>query len=146
MHLKPSSGIFIVEDNLLYQQLIARELETFGGQLFFYTSGEHCIANLCRRPAIVVLDYNLDGEINGLETLEEIRKFDPSIFVVLFSSQKEVYNNENRKRYGYFDFLEKKDKSFSLLKQFIEAKVEYEPRSEERRVGKECRSRWSPYH
>ena len=22
----------------------------------------------------------------------------------------------------------------------------YEPGSEERRVGKECRSRWSPYH
>src|SRR2546430_16428246 len=28
------------------------------------------------------------------------------------------------------------DKSFTLIK----------PRSEERRVGKECRSRWSPYH
>ena len=25
-------------------------------------------------------------------------------------------------------------------------KEEYERRSEERRVGKECRSRWSPYH
>ena len=25
-------------------------------------------------------------------------------------------------------------------------KVETETRSEERRVGKECRSRWSPYH
>ena len=24
--------------------------------------------------------------------------------------------------------------------------VRYESRSEERRVGKECRSRWSPYH
>src|SRR2546430_13283317 len=24
--------------------------------------------------------------------------------------------------------------------------VQYVPRSEERRVGKECRSRWSPYH
>ena len=24
--------------------------------------------------------------------------------------------------------------------------AEYEDRSEERRVGKECRSRWSPYH
>ena len=24
--------------------------------------------------------------------------------------------------------------------------LEGEPRSEERRVGKECRSRWSPYH
>jgi two-component system OmpR family response regulator len=128
MYLQDSEGIFIVEDNLLYQQLIARELESVGGQLFFYTTGEHCIENLSLRPSIVVLDYNLDGEINGLETLEEIRKFDPSIFVVLFSSQKDVYTNENRRRYGSFDFIEKKDKSFSLLKKFIQAKVEYEPR------------------
>ena len=35
MHLQASSGIFIVEDNLLYQQLIARELEDFGGTTFF---------------------------------------------------------------------------------------------------------------
>jgi two-component system, OmpR family, response regulator len=123
MHLQASSGIFIVEDNLLYQQLIARELEDFGGPLFFYTTGEHCLANICRRPSIVVLDYNLDGEINGLETLEEIRKFDPSIFVILFSSQKDVCSNENQRRYGSFDFLEKKEQSFSLLKQLLKAKV-----------------------
>src|SRR5664279_3303174 len=123
MHLHSSSGIFIVEDNLLYQQLIARELESFGGQLFFYTTGEHCVANLCRKPSVVVLDYNLDGEMNGLETLEEIRKFDPSIFVVLFSSQKEVYSCENQQRYGSFDFLEKKAHSFSMLKKLLEAKV-----------------------
>src|SRR5271169_3339815 len=108
MHLQDSPGIFIVEDNLLYQQLIARELESFGGTVFFYTTGEHCIANLCLHPSIVVLDYNLDGEINGLETLEAIRKFDPSIFVVLFSNQKEVYSCENQQRYGSFDFIEKK--------------------------------------
>src|SRR3712207_9582795 len=28
----------------------------------------------------------------------------------------------------------------------INAIERFEPRSEERRVGKECRSRWSPYH
>jgi len=123
MHLDTSSGIFIVEDNLLYQQLIARELEDFGGPLYFYTTGEHCLANLCRRPAVVVLDYSLDGDINGLETLEEIRKFDPSIFVVLFSSQKEVYSRENQRRYGSFDFLEKKEQSFSLLKNLLRAKI-----------------------
>jgi two-component system OmpR family response regulator len=123
MHLQASSGIFIVEDNLLYQQLIARELEDFGGPLFFYTTGEHCLANICRRPSIVVLDYNLDGELNGLETLEEIRKFDPSIFVILFSSQKDLHSNENQRRYGSFDFLEKKEQSFTLLKQLLKAKV-----------------------
>src|SRR2546430_5688597 len=32
---------------------------------------------------------------------------------------------------------------FSLISRSITAAV---PRSEERRVGKECRSRWSPYH
>ena len=28
----------------------------------------------------------------------------------------------------------------------VKMTVEYQDRSEERRVGKECRSRWSPYH
>src|SRR5258708_32410030 len=31
-------------------------------------------------------------------------------------------------------------------RKLVEMKRELEPRSEERRVGKECRSRWSPYH
>ena len=29
---------------------------------------------------------------------------------------------------------------------FIKMSMNYYTRSEERRVGKECRSRWSPYH
>ena len=29
---------------------------------------------------------------------------------------------------------------------FVTKNVYHTPRSEERRVGKECRSRWSPYH
>ena len=29
---------------------------------------------------------------------------------------------------------------------YIEQAIQNYPRSEERRVGKECRSRWSPYH
>src|SRR2546430_7170503 len=36
--------------------------------------------------------------------------------------------------HGAFDYLTKQDDEMPL------------PRSEERRVGKECRSRWSPYH
>ena len=35
--------------------------------------------------------------------------------------------------------------SFSLTPLFF-APLPFPPRSEERRVGKECRSRWSPYH
>ena len=34
----------------------------------------------------------------------------------------------------------------ALVRLTAEGKSEELPRSEERRVGKECRSRWSPYH
>lgn len=125
MYSQLSPGIFIVEDNLMNQQLIARELETFGGRISFYTTGEDCLADLGRHPSIVVLDYNLDGEINGLDTLEEIRKFDSSIFVVLFSSQRELQSDENLRRYGSFDFLEKREQSFTLLKQLVKAKMSW---------------------
>ena len=37
-------------------------------------------------------------------------------------------------------------KKFSSSKKLANAKLSYVERSEERRVGKECRSRWSPYH
>ena len=35
---------------------------------------------------------------------------------------------------------------FLLLLTLVGALLESASRSEERRVGKECRSRWSPYH
>ena len=38
------------------------------------------------------------------------------------------------------------DKPFSISANVVSAVLVPEPRSEERRVGKECRSRWSPYH
>ena len=34
----------------------------------------------------------------------------------------------------------------SAEKPFVKEPARFVPRSEERRVGKECRSRWSPYH
>jgi len=91
------------------------------GDIHFFTTGEQCIRALDQHPAIVVLDYNLEGEMNGLDTLEAIRKIDESIFVILFSSQKSVYSRQNRDRYGSFAFLEKKNKSFAKLKQTIQS-------------------------
>ena len=38
------------------------------------------------------------------------------------------------------------DEAFEMMFDKLQKKNDYENRSEERRVGKECRSRWSPYH
>jgi two-component system, OmpR family, response regulator len=111
--------IFVVEDNLLYQQLIGKELESLSNEIYFYTTGESCLKDLEKCPSIIILDYNLEGEINGLDTLQQIRKFDASIYVILFSSQKDLNTRENIDLYGSFNFLEKRGHSFRLLRQMI---------------------------
>ena len=44
------------------------------------------------------------------------------------------------------EVVEKADPHIGLLHRGTEKLIENKTRSEERRVGKECRSRWSPYH
>lgn len=111
--------IFIVEDNLIYQQLIAKELESISADIHFFTKGEACIDALSLNPAIIVLDYDLAGKINGLDTLKSIREFNPSIYTVMFSNQKDLNCEKNRSLYGLFDFVEKKESSFCSLKEKI---------------------------
>ena len=67
---------------------------------------------------------------------------------------------QNRE-FKYFDTIKKiRDKNTGIVENFFDADIKKEEkflkkisfnsifllRSEERRVGKECRSRWSPYH
>ena len=51
------------------------------------------------------------------------------------------------KERGFLKQLSHEDQIKELLeKEKITFYIGFDPRSEERRVGKECRSRWSPYH
>ncbi len=97
--------IFVVEDNVIYQNLIAKELEVISTNIHFYTNGESCLIELDKHPSVIVLDYNLDGEMNGLDTLQRIRDIDPEVYVILFSSQKGLNTKEIFLQYGSFDFL-----------------------------------------
>ena len=85
----------------------------------FYTNGESCISNLSKRPSVIVLDYNLDGQMNGLDTLQRVRDFDPNVYVILFSSQKGLNTKEIFLQYGSFDFLEKNSLSLRTLRQMV---------------------------
>ena len=67
MELIEQPVIFVVEDNLIYQNLIAKELESISQNIHFYTTGEACVSELDKQPSVIVLDYNLDGQMNGLD-------------------------------------------------------------------------------
>jgi two-component system OmpR family response regulator len=118
--MKEQPTIFVVEDNLIYQHLIAKELESLSGNIHFYTSGENCLEELDKKPSVIVLDYELDGHINGLDTLLQVRSKNPDVYVILFSNQTQLNTQENLSHYGSFVFLEKNDhSSFGQLKQMI---------------------------
>ena len=86
-------------------------------------------------------------------------KFFSSVFFFFFFKQKTAYeiyqcdwssdvcSSDLRKR--LFEMEGKNEKAKKWLEGVVEKRVretEENSRSEERRVGKECRSRWSPYH
>ncbi len=119
MELMHQPVIFVVEDNVIYQGLIAKELETLSSNIHFYTNGESCISDLDKNPAVIVLDYNLAGQMNGLDTLQRVRDYDPNVYVILFSSQKGLNTKEVFLQYGAFDFLEKNSLSLRTLRQMV---------------------------
>ena len=90
--------------------------------------------------------FTNDGEKYAREKFEEC--------ILLFSSSKE---KENFTKYAVSKWANGKGYLKDVYLLYMELpdnyrenafKEEYENamRSEERRVGKECRSRWSPYH
>jgi CheY-like chemotaxis protein len=123
MEFNQEPVIFVVEDNLMYQNLIAKELESVSRNIHFYTNGETCLEELHRAPSVIVMDYNLDGKMNGLDTLQQVRTVNPDIYVILFSSQKGLNTKEVFLQYGSFDFLEKNSLSLRTLHQMVDCVI-----------------------
>ena len=80
-----------------------------------------------------VVDYSvpayMDLKINNIDESRLVLSFPDTAAINSFSDDGIFYTEDSRLKIGWkLDLKEEED------------------RSEERRVGKECRSRWSPYH
>ena len=110
-----------------------------GGVVFFFFFSSR------RRHTRLVRDWSSDvcsSDLNG--TIREMKFLEPRKVSIL--SERRIYppygmagGNPGARGKNQ---LVKKDGQLVNLR----GKVERVIRSEERRVGKECRSRWSPYH
>ena len=149
-------------------QFSGRYIEPFfgGGALFFYLEPQKAIINDINSKLMTFyagVRDNFEALRNELSEIEGIYTNNRKQFEKLKSITPENRVDDNNEPLYYkirdmFNDLAEKEYSDALIYFFINktaysgmirynAKGEFNvPRSEERRVGKECRSRWSPYH
>src|SRR3712207_9474461 len=90
---------------------------------------------LCSVSILGFSGCNGKGNIETNKQVKAIKKV-PKLY--------KIWNVENKTnvKYGFIDNMGK----VIIKPKFQNAQDQQGKRSEERRVGKECRSRWSPYH
>jgi DNA-binding NtrC family response regulator len=112
--------IFLVEDDPQYSSGLKYDLESHTAHtITCFSSGEDCVENLKRVPDVVLLDYFLDGKMNGLDVLKHIKKYDENIQVVLLSGQDKIEVAANALKLGAYDYVVKNQSAFIRIRSTI---------------------------
>ncbi len=123
--------IFLVDDDAVF--LKSLEIEFIQHTDFIietFSTGELCIANLSKKPDLIILDYHLDGidpnAINGIETLDKIKEYNSKIPVIMLSSQDKIEVAVLCMHHKAFDYIVKSETAFMRLQKNITAFFEFE--------------------
>ena len=123
--------IFLVDDDALFLKSLEIEfLENADFTVETYSTGELCIANINNNPDVVILDYQLDGIVanamNGIETLDKIKAFNPEIPVIMLSSQDKIEVAINCMHHKAVDYVVKSETAFVRLQKIITSVFKYQ--------------------
>jgi DNA-binding NtrC family response regulator len=81
-----------------------------------FETGEECLKSISDKPGIIFLDFYLNSvqkdAMNGLEILQEIKKIDPEVDVVILSGQDKIEVAVKTIQYGAFDYIVKGESAF----------------------------------
>jgi DNA-binding NarL/FixJ family response regulator len=122
--------LFLVDDDALFLKSLEIEFtEHADFDIETYATGELCIAHLSHNPDVVILDYQLDGidktAMNGIETLDKIKAFNPDIPVVMLSSQDKIEVAIRCMHHKAFDYVVKSETAFIRLQKIITTIFQY---------------------
>lgn len=128
--------LFLVDDDAVFLKSLEIEfLQHADFVIETFATGELCIENLKHNPDVIILDYFLDGidknAINGLETLDKIKAFNPDIPVVMLSSQDKIDVAINCMHHRAFDYVVKSETAFVRLQKIITTIFRYKKMEKE---------------
>ncbi len=124
MHNKNKIKIFLVDDDPVYLKILEIQfLEQADFIIETFATGELCVASLATKPDVIILDYHLDGLVhgamNGIQTLDLIKKFDSEIPVIMLSSQDKIDVAISCMHHEAYDYVVKSETAFVRLKKII---------------------------
>jgi two-component system OmpR family response regulator len=116
--------LFLVDDDAVFlKSLEIQFLDHADFEIETFATGEICIANISKKPDVVILDFHLNGidkmAINGLQTLDEIKKIDADIPVIILSSQDKIDVAVQCIHHNAFDYVVKSETAFVRLQKII---------------------------
>jgi CheY-like chemotaxis protein len=112
--------IFVVEDNPVFQTLILKQLEGITPDVQVFSKGEFFLTALTTtRPDIIILDYHLDGDLNGYDVLKELKKTTNTAPVIFFSNNLELTITSSILKLGVVEYIEKNIFSLPRLRDSI---------------------------
>jgi two-component system, OmpR family, response regulator len=130
MNNSPKIKLFLVDDDAVFLKLL--EIEWLKYPDFIvetYATGELCIAHLAHHPDLIVLDYHLNGidenALNGIDTLDKIKAFNPDTLVIMLSSQDKMDIALDCMAHQAFDYIMKNKTTYLQLPQMITTVFNY---------------------
>lgn len=130
MQTEKNIKLFLVDDDALFLKSLEIEfLQHADFTIETFVTGELCVEHLSQNPDVIILDYHLDGidkyAMNGLETLDKIKTFNPDIPVVMLSSQDKIDVAINCMHHRAFDYVVKSETAFMRLQKIITTVFSY---------------------
>jgi len=115
--------IFIIEDSIVYKDLITGYLKTNKySSLKQYKNGDECLKDLHLKPDLIILDYVSTG-MNGLELMRKVQKDYPEIDFIFLSGQNDVEVAVQIMKLGAADYIVKNDEAPKKLLKSINTLV-----------------------
>jgi two-component system, OmpR family, response regulator len=128
--------LFLVDDDAVFLKSLEIEfLQHADFAIETFATGELCLKKLPYNPDVIVLDYFLDGidktAMNGIQTLDKIKAFNPDISVIMLSSQDKIEVAVNCMHHRAFDYVVKSETAFTRLQKIITTIFQYKKMEKE---------------
>ncbi len=128
--------VFIVDDDDLFlKSLVIQFKENPIYDVVTFATGELCVDEIHNTPDVVILDYHLNGiekkAMNGLKTLDIIKKINSNIPVIIVSAQDKIEVAVSCIHHKAFDYVVKSETAFVRLQKIIKAIFKYQKMEKE---------------